>query len=123
MSITAADAISRICAAVSYGSAAARGPLVAPSAPPSHTAPVGDPSDPQRFLTEPSPVCGDWETTLRQFQADTSAWLKTDPDVPGTRWTPEQRTINDEVAPVMQRLAARMTELGARTDAPQLARG
>lgn len=118
VSITAADAISRICAAVGYGSAAARAPLVPLGAPPSETAALGDPSNPQRFLTGPNDVCADWDTALRQFQGDTSDWLKTDPDVPGSQWTPEQKAINDAVVPVMERLAKRMNELGERSGNP-----
>lgn len=120
VSITAADAISRICAAVNYGSAAARGPLVPPIETPSENAPMQDPSNPDRFLENPNPVCTNWDSTLRQFQADTTAWLKTDPDIPASQWTPEQKAINDEVAPIMERLATRMNELGEQSANPTL---
>lgn len=120
VSITAADAISRICAAVNYGSAAARGPLVPPGESPIDTAAVQSPGDPERFLTEPNAICADWNAALLQFQDDTSAWLETDPDIPGSQWSVEQRKINKEVGPVMERLARRLNDLGEQSGLPTL---
>jgi len=59
VSNSAMDSISRICAAINYGSASARGPLVPPASSPTHTAALGDTAAPQRFLTEPNLTCGD----------------------------------------------------------------
>ncbi|WP_308160171.1 hypothetical protein [Mycolicibacterium goodii] len=114
--ILAADAVASICAAIDYGSAAARGPLVAPSSPPVHVAPVGDVAEPQRFLTELNPVCGDWREALTQFSRDTTAWRDIPSDIPASQWTPEQRAINDSVIPVMENLAAKSSALGRRSE-------
>jgi len=111
--VAAAEAISRICAAIEYGSAAARAPLVKePQEIPANVAPTGDPSAPERFLSEPNPVCNDWNTALMQFQDETAKWRNTDPNIPASEWTPEQEQLNAEVAPVMRRFATQLRALG-----------
>lgn len=120
VSTTATDAISRICAAIGYGSASARALLVPPPAAPSQVAPLGDPAEPQRFLVESNSVCADWAGALSQFSEDTVAWAATSPDTPASQWTPEQRAINDAVAPVMDAFAARLAELGELSGDPIL---
>lgn len=120
VSIAASDALSFICAAIEYGSAAARGPLVPPGKVSGEPSELGDPASPQRFLLQKDAVCADWGSTLDRFQSDTEAWRKTDPDVPGSQWTPEQRRINDEVAPVMIRFADQLRSLGGETTNPTL---
>jgi hypothetical protein len=121
VSNSAADAISRICAAVGYGSAAARGPLVSsPPAPLQLASPATDPAEPRRFLTESNPVCSEWSASWAQFQKDTVDWLATDPDIPASQWTPEQRAVNDAVAPVMRTFADKLQELGDRSGDPTL---
>jgi hypothetical protein len=117
---SAADAISRICAAISYGSASARAPLVAPPAAPSQVVPLDDPADPPRFLTAPNSICSDWSAAWSQFQNDTVAWAAIDPDIPASHWTPEQRSVNDAVAPVMDAFADRLQALGDRSGNPTL---
>jgi hypothetical protein len=120
VSSSAADAISRICAAITYGSAAARAPLVPPPVAPSEIVPPGNPAAPERFLTAPNPVCTDWAAALSQLQKDTVAWLATDPAIPATQWTPEQRAVNDAVAPVMNASADKLQALGERSGNPTL---
>ncbi|WP_234817099.1 MULTISPECIES: hypothetical protein [Mycolicibacterium] len=116
----ASDAIGNVCAAISYGSAAARAPLVTALSEPSEVAPVGDPTNPQMFLTESNPICGEWDSALTQFYNETSEWESTDPNVPAAQWTPEQRSLNDGVAPVMRRLANQLQVLGERSANPTL---
>jgi hypothetical protein len=115
---SAADAISRICAAINYGSASARGPLVPPMSAPSATAAPGDPANPQRFLTEPNSTCTDWDAALSQFGKDTADWLAIPSDIPASQWTAEQRAINDAVAPVMRTFADKLQALGERSGNP-----
>lgn len=116
----AGDAIGNICAAINFGSAAARGPLASPLPAPAKVAPLGDPADPQRFLAEPNSICAEWVRALTQFYNETTAWEATDPEIPGSQWTPEQRAVNDEVAPVMRRLASQLQALGERSGNPSL---
>ncbi|HJT90944.1 MAG TPA: hypothetical protein VJ777_03245 [Mycobacterium sp.] len=120
VSIAAAGAISNICAALSYDSASARGPLVATPEAPSEVASTSDPAEPQRFLTDPNSVCPDWIAALSQFQNDTAAWLAIPSDIPASQWNPEQRAVNDAVAPVMSASADKLQALGARSGNPTL---
>ncbi|MCV7110609.1 hypothetical protein H7I55_06465 [Mycolicibacterium setense] len=113
--IAASEAIGYICAAIGYGSAAARGPLLPALSAPSEVASVGDPSDPQRFLTEPNPTCGEWAAAVTQFDEDTADWRKTDPDIPASQWSPHQRALNDEVGPVMKQYASKLGSLGEQS--------
>jgi hypothetical protein len=117
VSTTISNAIGYICSAISFGSAPARGPLVKSLAAPAQVAPVGDP---QRFMTEPDAVCADWLTVSTKFSDDTTDWLRTNPDIPVSQWTPEQRTLNDAVAPVMSAFADELQSLGERSGNPTL---
>jgi hypothetical protein len=117
---TANDAIGYICAAISYESAPARGPVLPPAEAPSQVAPLGNPAEPQQFLTEPNPVCADWVAASNEFSNDTVAWLATNPDIPASQWAPDQRAINDAVAPVMSAFADKLQLLGERSGNPIL---
>jgi hypothetical protein len=114
-SLTTSDAIARICAAISYSSAAARGPLVPALQSPVEVAPVGDLSAPDRLLTKTSPVCQEWDNVATQFVSDIKAWAEISPDIPASQWTPEQKAINDEAAPIMTSFADKLIELGGRS--------
>lgn len=120
VAISASDAISRICAAIDYGSAAARGPLVPALPAPSEVAAIRDPTDAQELLTEPNPVCPEWNSAIQQWYTNIDAWNKTDPDISGADWSPEQRKINDDVLPVMKLLNTQLSALGRKSGNPTL---
>jgi len=113
---SASSALGSICAAISDGPAAARGPLVPPAAPPSDIAPVGNPANPQPFLTTTNPVCDDWKSALDQFANDTAAWQKMDPNIPAIYWNREQKAVNYGVAQVMNSYAGKLEQLGRQSD-------
>src|ERR1700736_4338185 len=79
---SASSALGSICAAITDGSAAARGPLVSPSPPPSDIAPVGNLPHPQPMLTNDNSVCSDWRSALDEFGKQTAAWQQIYPNVP-----------------------------------------
>ena len=112
---SASSALGAICAAITDGSAAARGPLVPPPAPPSQTPPVGNPAKPQRFLTGSNPVCADWKSALDQFGEQSAEWQNIDPNIPAIWWNKEQKAINGAVAPVMNMYASKLEQLGRRS--------
>ncbi len=108
-----------ICSAIRYGSAPARAPLVARAAPPSDIAPIGDPADPQRFLTTLSPVCGDWASNVSKYNADTAAWKNgIDPNLPASQWPAEQRALFTSVSTVLLTNATAVQQLGIRSENP-----
>ena len=113
---SASSALGSICAAISDGPAGARGPLVPPAAPPSDIAPVGNPANPQPFLTTTNPVCDDWKSALDQFAKDTAAWQKMDPNIPAIYWNREQKAVNYGVAQVMNSYAGKLEQLGRQSD-------
>ena len=117
---SASSALGAICAAISDGSAAARGPMVPPQAAPTQTAPPGNPANPQPFLSSANPVCGDWKSALDQFGTQTAAWQQMDPNIPSMLWNQEQRATNYAAAPVMNTLANRLDQLGRRSGNPIL---
>ncbi len=113
---SASSALGAICAAISDGPAAARGPLVPPSAPPSDIAPVGNPVNPLPFLTTANPACDEWKSALDQFGKDTAAWQKLDPNIPAIYWNREQKAVNYAVASVMNTFASKLEQLGRQSD-------
>ncbi|CKG83297.1 Uncharacterised protein [Mycolicibacterium smegmatis] len=86
VTIAITETIGNICSAIEFGSAAARGPLVTPLAPPTQVSPIGNTNDPQRFLLTRDPVCDEWAHVMDQFKSDTTAWVQTDPNIPATDW-------------------------------------
>ncbi|OLP01215.1 hypothetical protein BVU76_16275 [Mycolicibacterium porcinum] len=118
--ISASDAIARICNSVDFGSAAARGPLVPGLSAPPEVAPVRDPADAQKLLSEPSPVCEEWDSAMKQFSADTASWRATDPDIPRTEWSPEQQQITDGVVTRMKLFNTQLSALGRKSENPTL---
>ncbi|OLP02810.1 hypothetical protein BVU76_08720 [Mycolicibacterium porcinum] len=118
--IHASDAIDRICAAIAYGSAAARGPLVPAPPAPSEVAAAGDPANPQMLLSRPNPVCPEWISAKEQFGTNSAPWAQISPDIPGVEWSPEQREINDNVVPVMKLFNTQLSALGRESRNPTL---
>ncbi|WP_343710028.1 hypothetical protein [Mycobacterium sp.] len=113
---SAASALGEICAAIVDGSAAARGPLVPLPAPPGQIAPVGNPVNPQPFLTAPNRTCPEWRTALDQFGKNTAAWQAIDPNLPAIYWNKEQKATNYAVASVMNAYASKLQQLGQQSN-------
>ncbi len=111
----AANAVGNICSAITFGSAASRAPLVAPSPAPYGVGELGNPQNPARYVTEPLSVCPDWIATAEEFDNATAAWLNTDANIPASQWSPEQQAIYLDVLPIMQSNAGEMQNLGAQS--------
>ncbi|MGE2724042.1 hypothetical protein [Mycolicibacterium pulveris] len=107
-----------VCAAIEYDAAAARAPLVDSTAPPSVLAPLTNPSDPERFLLDPDPVCEKWNRVLTQFNTDTKDWQALDSGISASNWNPAQRAVVDAVVPVMTEFADEIEDLGRSTSNP-----
>lgn len=118
--VHAADAIDRICAAIGYGSAPARGPLVPALPTPSEVAQVRDPANAQTLLSDPNRVCPEWISAMEQYNINVDSWNKTSPDIPGFDWSPEQRKINDDVVPAMKLFNTQLSALGRESGNPTL---
>ncbi|WP_307787497.1 hypothetical protein [Mycolicibacterium sp. S2-37] len=105
------SALSNICSSVDFGSAKSFAPRVpAPEAPTTISElKAGEPT--QIFIDQPTPVCQQWETAAQKFSDETAAWLAIDPGIPAADWTPQQRSINDAVVPVMSESANELEAL------------
>ena len=111
-----ASTLNAVCAAITYGAAGARAPLVARAAPPHGPLPVPSPTQPQPFLASANPMCAQWLAAAQQFTDDTAAWRSVDPNTPSTELSADQRAINNAVTPVMEAFANRAQQLGRQSD-------
>lgn len=109
----AAETVNAICAAIDFGAAGARGPLVLPGTPPVPDVPIGDPSTPAKYIAGPSAFCDEWTAMVTQYADATRQWREShDPNVPASYWSPEQRALADATAATMQQNADRTQLLG-----------
>lgn len=109
-------ATANVCSAIDYRSAQPVAPLV-----PSPKAPTAAPNEPvanesRLFLADPNPVCKEWSDVADRYSDKTADWRALDPNTPGSEWTPEQRAINDAVAPVMLENADEIEALGRKSE-------
>ena len=111
------NALTWICSAIEYGSAAARAPLTVPSPAPLHLEPPADPANPMRFIAESEalPICSEWISTVDRFDIQTAEWLSTDPNLPVEQWSPQQRSIWTQVSSVMSSNANQIQDMGMRS--------
>lgn len=117
---TAGNVITNICAAISYGSAAARASLVPAPQPPTSIAPIGDIANPQRMFDTPDPVCADLTPTLDQLLANPSfiEWIKGDSSIAVGNWPAERQSLTDVVVPAMTSTADALEKLAHRSSNP-----
>jgi hypothetical protein len=118
---TIVSALANICSAIDYRSAQPIAPLVSvPTGPSAVSPPPDDPAAPTEFLSTANPICPDWASMVSTYDDETTAWLAIDPNVPVAEWTPEQKSINDAVAPVMSKNADEVERLGRKSGNPTL---
>ena len=109
---SATEVLAHICQAINFGSAAARAPMVPKGTAPTSVAPLGDPANPERFLTNRLPVCEDWQAATDEYTHETTAWAQTNPNIPAGQWPPEQKALNDAVIPAMRQVADKFEQIG-----------
>jgi len=112
VSTASSNALVWICSAISSGSAASRTQLVPETSAPMEVAPVGNPTEPSRFMTEASPVCRDWELNASAFDAASADWLATNPNIPVSQWPPEQQAVYAAIAGPMSANADQLQDMG-----------
>jgi hypothetical protein len=120
VAVSATSVLSNICNAADFGSAAARGALIAPAQQPTSIAPLGNPAKPERFLTSPDSVCPAWTAQVAQVNTDIAAWANTDPSIPVHQWSSEQTALTAAVTPVLRENADGMQSLGKGSTNPVL---
>ena len=118
---TITTAVANVCSAIDYRSAPSIAPLIPDPEPPSVVSPPGDnPASPSKILARANSICSEWESSAQRSSDDTAEWRALDPKVPSAEWTPEQRAINDAVAPIMAKNADELDRLGRQSDNPTL---
>lgn len=80
-------------------------------APPSRTVPA-----------RPDAICAQWSAVTTNYAGKRADWVKIDPSIPASKWTPEQRAVNQAVIPVLKDEAAELSRL-ADTSADPVLRG
>ncbi|WP_141562695.1 hypothetical protein [Mycobacterium neglectum] len=106
------------CAAITYGSAQARGPLIPAPASPSEISPLSDPANPLRFLESADSTCAEWDRLTDKFEAETAEWQAIDSAISATDWTPQQQAVVDAVIPVMESQADAIEKVGLSSSNP-----
>ncbi|MFL0175471.1 hypothetical protein [Mycobacterium sp. SMC-13] len=114
---TLGSVISGICQSITFGSAAARGPLVPSAKEPQNTPMLGEIDKPTRFIEEHNETCTEWKEAVDQLTADPAfaAWIKEDPNLPASSWPPQYLAENDAVKPVLGRFADTYERLGRQS--------
>jgi hypothetical protein len=112
--------VNGICGSITYHAAAARAPLIATPAAPTHVAQPGDPSNPTRFMPTADPQCADWKSAIDQMFSDSAyvAWVKEDTSIPASSWSDQYKAENQAVASVMSRSADTYEKLGRQSSNP-----
>jgi len=105
--VSAGNAMQGICNAIRFGSAS-RSLAIEPAPPPSKISHPADSKNPRRFLETRDTACGEWLRAADQFSADTVPWAAVDANIPGSRWSPEQRAIHGAALPFFSKHADTM---------------
>ncbi|WP_131823215.1 hypothetical protein [Mycobacteroides chelonae] len=119
---TAANTVTAVCAAISFGSAAARAALVPALPPPTSLAPIGDVSNPKLMFATPDAVCPEIDPTLDILLESPAFknWLPTDPQITRSNWSPEQKALTDAVLPIMASTADALEKLAGKSSNPMI---
>jgi len=107
-----------ICHAITSYAAGNRGPMVPSAAPPTTVVPVGDPANPQRFLTGPSAACPRLSALLDKEEIELELWVKTDPNIPASQRSATDDILYEAAAKVLSRGADERVRIGRSSGNP-----
>jgi hypothetical protein len=110
--IAASSSIGNICNAVTYGSALSRSASASVTPTPSNGADQPDPDHPERVVTESTSTCSDVIQLREGFIAETAEWIKEDPNVPSSDWTPERKSQADATGAAISSFASNLESTG-----------
>jgi hypothetical protein len=69
---------------------------------------------------KPDPVCTEWAPINDNYRQKRSDWVKTDPNIPADRWSPEQRALSIGVIPALKAEAHDLARLSDQSSNPVL---
>lgn len=114
-----ASTVTWICEAIDYGSAPARSKLITEGVTPEAIAPIGDITDPERFIGSNSPICEPWHSMVTDYRAATAQWRSdVDPALPASQWSPAQQSSFTSMITVMSENGSTIQQLGVRSNNP-----
>ena len=117
--VNASSAIIGICNTITYGSVN-RALALGAAPPPSQIAPVSNPDEARPFIEESDDTCVSWIERSDKFAADTAAWEQLDSSVPASQWTPERRTMEAAVLPLLTTYADQLASSAQQSGNPVL---
>jgi hypothetical protein len=103
-----------ICNSIQYGSAN-RSVAIAPVSPPTNVAGVGDPANPQRFVSSSNSACTAWVERGVSLTASTSDWEKLNPNTPAAQWTQDERATQHAALSTFTTLANDIESAGRQS--------
>lgn len=111
-------ALSHICLSIANFAVANRGTSVPAAAAPTAIAPVGDPANPQRFLTAPSDACPRITALAQRKQRELEQWYKTDSNIPASQRSPADQVLAQMAATVLGHGADELDQIGRSAGNP-----
>ncbi|WP_156720871.1 hypothetical protein [Mycobacterium sp. Root135] len=113
--VNSSSAMVGICNAIQLGSAS-RSLNQATAQPSTNTPPIGDPSEPNLFVTTSNSTCTEWIARLDRFNAETSPeWQHRDSGIPGSQWDANRKQIEDAARPLLNSYADDIQMLGRQS--------
>lgn len=98
------------------------GTLITSSRTPADTAPTTAAAPSPTVPATPDPVCAEWAPVANSLAARQKDWgTKTNPKVPGSEWSEQQKSLTAKVIPVMQESVEEMRRLADKAVDPFLA--
>ena len=119
-SVASSSALDALCDSITYGSAAARSTDVDAVEPPSELPSPKDPAAPDALISSPSSTCTEIIGLRERLITSTAEWVKQDPNIPASQWTPEQRSLSEGAAQAMANYADDVEALGRSSGDPRL---
>lgn len=94
---------------------------VAPPPPPTTVTVPSEPEPLQAVLpTTPDPVCAEWGRLSQGYREKRAEWVKTDPNVPASEWSGDERQLSMAVIPLLRQEAEETEQLAERANDPIL---
>jgi hypothetical protein len=111
------SALLGVCNSITYN-ATGRSVGIEPMSPPQKIATTENLADPKRLVSGQNSVCPAWVERERKFIADNSAWSTLDANIPGSEWTPAQRSKQLGALRLIAALSTSMEEAGRQSTSP-----
>lgn len=111
----ASAAVLHLCSAITRRSAQAVAPLTTAVDQPTNTHEEEGSSSPTKMITKSGSVCSEWNQASKKFDAAAESWRAIDNKIPAKDWTPEQKSIEEAIGPVMATYADELERLGRQS--------